>query len=79
MRKPQVHHDLAQKYQEAFEDLGLDIHDPAFTRWVEGGPHLKWSSEFNQEWGRFFDRFPTPTLRQVLDQFQKMRNDPRFR
>ena len=51
LRKPQVHHDLPQasRFQEIFEDLGLDIHDPALTRWVEGSSHGRWSYEFNQE------------------------------
>lgn len=56
LREPQLHHDLPQapRFQQTFEDLGIDIHDPAFTRWMEGANHRQWSFEFNQEWDRFF-------------------------
>lgn len=83
MIKPQAHHDLPQadRFQPHWNRAGLDIDDPAFGRWVEGGPvgdHQKWSKTFNDEWDAFFDQFPAATRDQILDQMNKLRIDPRF-
>ena len=81
MKKPQAHHDLTQKYRKKFERAELDIDDPAFGRWVEGGPvgnHQKWSAEFNREWGNFFKKNPNATKTEILQFMKRMRIDPRF-
>jgi hypothetical protein len=62
-----------------FEAYGIDIDDPAFGRWVEGGPqggHQKWSKEFNTEWRIFFNR--NPSRQEIISFSGKMRTDPRF-
>ena len=76
MLKPQAHHDLPKKFRSRFEQAGLDIDDPAYGRWVEGGPigdHQRRATEFNREWERFFDRYPTPTREQILDHMMDVR------
>jgi hypothetical protein len=81
MVKPQAHHDLPQKFAEKFEAKGIDINNPAYGRWVEGGPvgnHQKWGAAFNKEWERFFARFPEASREQILQEMQKLRVDPRF-
>lgn len=83
LKKPQAHHDLpqAERFQKHWNRLGIDIDDPAYGRWVEGGPngnHQKWSYEFNKEWDKFFEKYPEATLEQVLDFMRILRIDPRF-
>lgn len=81
MLKPQAHHDLPQKFASKFEAKGIDINDPAYGRWVEGGPvgnHQKWSKAFNDAWDDFFTRNPDATRGQILQEMRKLRADPRF-
>ncbi len=81
MLKPQAHHDLPQKFASKFEAKGIDINDPAYGRWVEGGPvgnHQKWSAAFNKEWERFFAKSPEATREQIIDKMNQLRTDPRF-
>ena len=82
MKNPQAHHDLPQAFKDDyFGPLGLDIDDPAFTRWVEGSPqglHQNWSGEFNDHWRRFFDDNPVPTREQVVSKMLELRIDRRF-
>ena len=75
MKKPQAHHDLPQKFRREFEPRGLDIDDPKYGRWVDGGPtgdHQKWSKRFNKEWEDFLQE--EPSVQQILDQMEDMRN-----
>jgi hypothetical protein len=79
MSKPEAHHDLPRAFRERFEAEGLDVDDPAFGRWVEGGPvggHQKWSAEFNAEWRAFLRT--NPNRGQILEFMERVRNDPRF-
>ena len=74
MRKPQAHHDFPKALRGDFEELGFDIDDAKYGRWVEGGPygdHQKLAKRFNDEWEDFFlsDR----TEAEVLEHFKKMR------
>ena len=83
MIKPQAHHDLPQapRFQKYWDRAKLDISDPAFGRWVEGGTvgnHQKWSRTFNREWDNFFRRNPRANRDQILEQMNRLRNDPRF-
>jgi len=83
MKKPQAHHDLARKFRKDFEGVGFDINDPRYGRWVEGGPvggHQKWSYEFNQEWKNFFGEFSDklPSKKQILENMNRLRKNPRF-
>ena len=83
MIKPQAHHDLpqAERFRPHWDRVGLDIDDPAFGRWVEGGPvgdHQKWSAEFNREWDKFFNANSMATREEILNQMNRLRIDPRF-
>jgi len=81
MTKPQAHHDLPQKFKGQFEKVGLDINDPKYGRWVEGGKagnHQKWSQEFNKEWENFFRENKDYSKEDILDQMTKLGNDERF-
>ncbi|MCY3820164.1 MAG: hypothetical protein OXH52_12500, partial [Gammaproteobacteria bacterium] len=74
MKKPQAHHDLPQKFRDQFEARGIDIDDPKYGRWVEGGPvgdHQKWSTRFNQEWEVFLQR--NPSAEEIMEQMRDMR------
>ncbi len=76
--KPQWHHDLpqAREFQHHWERVGLNIEDPAYGRWVEGGPvgnHQKWSYEFNKEWREFFKANPKATREEILRKMYEMR------
>ena len=74
MKKPQAHHDLPQKFRDQFETRGIDIDDPKYGRWVEGGPigdHQKWSRRFNEEWEAFLRG--NPTNEEIFDQMEDMR------
>jgi len=79
LKAPQAHHDLPVVFQETFADLGIDINNRQFGRWVEGSAHSKWSAAFNDEWKRFLDPANGKrTRQQVLDFMDKLRKDPRF-
>jgi hypothetical protein len=81
MKKPEAHHDLPKAFREEFEKRGLDIEDPAYGRWVEGGPiggHQKWSKEFEMEWKAFFRMVPNAKKAEILDKMNQLRRDTRF-
>ena len=74
MKRPQAHHDLPQGLRDKFEKRGLDIDDPRYGRWVEGGPygdHQKWSRKLNDEWEEFLDS--GPTNEQILEKLEQIR------
>ena len=79
MKNPQAHHDLpqAKRFQDQWKRVGLDINDPAYGRWVSGGPqgnHQKWSHAFNKEWDTFFKKNPTASREQILKKVDELRN-----
>jgi hypothetical protein len=81
MVKPQAHHDLPQAFKKDFDKAGVNINDPSFGRWVEGGSigdHQKWSKEFNDQWREFFRTNRDPSREQILDRMSELRSDPRF-
>jgi len=81
MRNPQAHHDLPVKYRKQFNNIGIDIDDVRFGRWVEGSPpgrHQNWSRAYNREWKQFWDANPEATPSDVLRKMKELRRDPRF-
>jgi hypothetical protein len=83
MKKAEAHHDLpeAPKFQEHWDRVGLDINDPKYGRWVEGGPvgdHQKWSKEFEKEWDKFFEKNPEASREEILKHMNDLQADPRF-
>jgi predicted lipoprotein DUF2380 len=75
------HHELPRQFRDKFERAGLDIEK--YTKEVPrdahrlkpGGIHARGSEGWNQEWGRFFEKFPNATKQQILKQLDKMRSD----
>lgn len=48
-----AHHNLPQKFRSffaKFKNLGLNIDDPKYASWVEGGKHLSEARAFNKDW-----------------------------
>jgi RHS repeat-associated protein len=81
MTNPNAHHDLPWTFRDWFARRGLNVNDPRFGRWVEGTPpgeHLRWSAEFEAEWRKFKDRFPSASAKDVIAFMNRLRTDPRF-
>ena len=72
----QAHHDLPQALRDRFEAVGLDIHDPAYGRWVGDG-HQKWSREFENEWRGFLDAADR-TPEDILAKMEALRATERY-
>ena len=53
MEGAHAHHVLPRAFESTFERAGLNIHDPRFGAWWEGGEHLKNAAQYNREWNRF--------------------------
>ena len=68
----QAHHDLPQALRDRFEAVGLDIHDPAYGRWVGDG-HQKWSREFGRKWRELFGENADPTAEEILAKMNELR------
>ena len=49
----QVHHVFPKKFENDFNRLGINIHDPKYGAWWETKTHGKKSYEYNQEWEIF--------------------------
>jgi hypothetical protein len=84
MKKPQAHHGLPQapRFQEKWEAAGLDINDPEFGWWVEGGPigdHQKWSKEYNFMWDIFFIENPNATPEQIIQFLEELKESGRYK
>ncbi len=83
MQNAQAHHDLpqAKRFQDQWKRVGLDINDPAYGRWVSGGPqgkHQKWSRAFNDAWRGFFEKYPEATREQILKHMDDLRKSGDF-
>jgi hypothetical protein len=55
----QAHHILPQEFAPQFQRLGLNIHDPRFGAWWQGGAHQQAASAYNQAWRQFLSTNPT--------------------
>ena len=78
MKNAHAHHDLpqAKRFQDHWKRVGLDINDPAYGRWVQGGPqgsHQSWSRAFNEEWRSFFKQNSQATREEILKHMEKLR------
>ncbi len=73
VRDFEAHHILPQKFEEKFLESGFDtIHDPRLLVWVDKTEHKSWSPAYNQAWIRFFEHYPNPSRRQVLEEAQRL-------
>ena len=55
------HHNFPVKYGDKFEKLGIDTSNPAWGSWVREGDHQGFSSQFEKDWGSFFQNNPNAT------------------
>ena len=65
MRNPEAHHVLPQALEPQFSRLGININDPKWGAWVEGGTHQGWSHAYQLEWETWLGRNPNATLADV--------------
>jgi hypothetical protein len=74
----QAHHVLPKQFEDLFEEIGFNIHDPKFGAWV-GSEHQSWSTAYNREWSNFFTDFQEagalPSPMQVIQQANQMAID----
>jgi hypothetical protein len=63
--QPQAHHILPQALNERFTKLGININDPKWGAWVEGGIHQSWSSAYNQDWVNWLNVNPGASVSDV--------------
>jgi hypothetical protein len=80
---PQAHHNLPWTFRDWFagNGRGLNVNDPAFSRWVEGTPpgrHQTWSNIYEQEWARFVSNNSNATRADVLNFLDKLLMSGRF-
>jgi hypothetical protein len=78
---PQAHHDLPWVLRDWFAGAGrgMNVNDPAYGRWVEGGSvHQGWSRRYNEAWRDFIRKNPNATRQQVLDYLQQLLNSGQF-
>ena len=69
----EAHHILPQRFEEKFLESGFEtIHDPRLIVWVDNTGHKSWSPAYNQAWIRFFEQYPNPSRRQVLDEARRL-------
>jgi YD repeat-containing protein len=74
----QAHHELVWTFRDRFAQVGLNVNDPRFGRWV-GNTHQQWSHEYEALWIEFFDAHPVGyTQAQVLEYLEFLRSNPRF-
>ena len=59
----QAHHIFPQasEFADKFERLGINVHDPYFGAWWNGGAHNAASGEYNAAWRGFFRDGPRST------------------
>jgi hypothetical protein len=67
LKNAQAHHVLPQALESRFKSLfpNLNIHDPKWGAWVEGGVHQGWSSRYQSAWETWLAKNPNATLSQL--------------
>lgn len=65
---PEAHHMLPQALEDLFNrlELGINIHDPRWGAWVEGGLHQQWNPRFTADWRQWLLANPGTTLADVI-------------
>jgi hypothetical protein len=70
MKNPEAHHMLPQEFENVFSKMGINIHEPKWGAWVEGGAHQHWSGAYNRDWLRWLSGHETASLADVIKQAQ---------
>ena len=65
-----------------FTQKGINIHDPKWGAWVQGGRgqgvHQSWSLDYNREWEKFILENGGASIADIERQLNIMRVDPRW-
>jgi len=72
MKNPQAHHVLPQSLESYFANLNININDPKWGAWVEGGTHQKWSNQYITEWKTWLNSHRHATVQDVTNQAGKL-------
>ena len=73
------HHDLPYQFRDQFEEIGIDINDPAFGRWAKLEDHVRWHNHSNPKYNEFWENWlrlqspHPPTKQQVLEKLAEAR------
>lgn len=75
LRPYDAHHTLPRKFEEFFDDAGLNIHNPVFGHPWCRGDHQRRARAFNIDWGRFVERYEDrvrddATSRRVIENYR---------
>ena len=65
MKAAQAHHVLPQALEDTFNKLGINVHDPKWGAWVEGGTHQSWTRSYQDAWVQWLGDNPYATIEQV--------------
>lgn len=74
-QNPQAHHNFPWTSRDRFAEVGIDVNEPQWGRWVEGapqGPHQGWTADYEGEWRVFFEQMPEFTEAQVHQKLQEL-------
>ena len=75
----EAHHTLPVKFENKFNEIGININDPKYGEWVEQSKHRKDAYQYNQYWKAFFKEYEsknlTPTQDDVMNYLHKL-NEP---
>lgn len=75
----EAHHMLPVKFENKFNEIGININDPKYGEWVEQSKHRKDAYQYNQDWKAFFKEYEsknlTPTQDDVMNYLHKL-NEP---
>ena len=62
-RSADCHHELPWQFKKEFAELGLDVNDPQFGKWVNKADHNKitysckeFADKYNDEWAKWFKK-----------------------
>jgi hypothetical protein len=74
MQDPEAHHMLPKELADQFDELfGINVHDPRWGAWAEGGWHQSVHAQgYNPEWARWLDANRGATLADIVAQAQYM-------
>jgi len=73
MQNPEAHHMLPQEFADRFGEHGVNVHDPRWGAWVEGGGgHQSWSKSYNAAWKAWLDTHAGANIDDIIVQAQRM-------
>lgn len=64
-RDAQAHHVFPQQFAGEFERRGINVNDPQYGAWWEGGAHGRAAYRYNRDWRTFLG--DNPNRNQILD------------